>query len=151
MTEGHRLTALQVGVARHQRVGLGLGEREDHEAERVDLLPGFAAGVEHVQPERGGDLVVSRAARVDLPSDRPELALDRRVDVLVVREVPGRVAPDGRQPLLCVGELLVAEQPGSMEPLGVLEGRLAVVREQLGVVAAEELPHGRVERSLRPS
>ena len=71
------------------------------------------------------------------------------MDVLVVREVAGGIARDGHQPLLRVGDLLVAQQPCGVESPGVLERRLAVVREKLGIVAAEKLPHGRVERSLR--
>jgi hypothetical protein len=45
----------------------------------------LAAGVGDVEPERRGDLVVARAAGMDLAADGAELALDQRVDVLVAR------------------------------------------------------------------
>ena len=71
MTERHRLPALKVRVPRHQRLDLGLCEREHDERERVDLVARLGACVEHVQPERRGDLVVARAACMDLPPRSP--------------------------------------------------------------------------------
>ena len=55
------------------------------------------------------------------------------------------------EPLLGLGELVVDEQAGRVQPLGVLEGRLAVVREQLGVVGVEERPDRGVERAADPA
>ena len=86
MAERHGLPALKVRVARHQRVGLRLGERERDERERVDLLARLGARVPHVEAERGGHLVVARTPGVDLPPNGAEQPLDRRVDVLVVLE-----------------------------------------------------------------
>ena len=85
MAERDRLRALEMRVARHRRLGLGLGEGEADESERVDRLPCLCARVEHVEPQRGGDLVVPRAPGVDLPADVAELALDRGVNVLGFR------------------------------------------------------------------
>jgi hypothetical protein len=50
MPQGDRLAALEVRVPGHQRVGLGLCEREHDERERLDLLPRLGARVEHVEP-----------------------------------------------------------------------------------------------------
>ena len=98
MAERHRLAALQVGVAGKQRVGLRLGEREHDERERLDLPSRLGAGVEHVEPERRRDLVVARAAGMDLPAEVAELPLDRAVHVLVLGEVAGRVERDLGEP-----------------------------------------------------
>ena len=122
-------------------------KREHDERERLDLLPRLPARVEHVEPERRRDLVVARPAGVDLPPDIAELTLDRAVDVLVLGKVPGRVERDLGQPLLDLGELVIRQEAGTMQPLGVLEARLAVVRQELGVVRMEECPHRRVERA----
>ena len=108
MPERHRLRALQVRVAGHDRLRLGLGERQDHERERVDRLARLGAGVEHVHPKRRGDLVVPRPSGVDLPADVTEQPLDRRVHVLVGLEVAGRVLRDLRQARLGLVELVRA-------------------------------------------
>ena len=68
-----------------------------------------------------------------MPNARP-----RRVEVLL------RGLSDLRQPTLDLVELLGAQAAGS-EPARVLGRGLAVVREELGVVGAEELPHLGVE------
>ena len=117
MAERHRLPALQVRVAGHERVGLGLGEREHDERERLDLLARLGARVEHVEPERRCDLVVARAAGVDLAAEVAELALDRAVHVLVLGEIARRVLRDLGQPRLRLGELVVGEQAGRVQPL----------------------------------
>ena len=132
------------------RLRLGLGEGEDDERERVDRLARLGAGVEHVHAKGGGDLVVARAARVDLAPDVAEEPLDRGVDVLVRLEVAVRVLRDLGEPRLGLVELLVGEQPGGGEPTCVLGGRLAVVRQELGVVDAQEAPHVGVESGLDP-
>ena len=128
MAERHGLRALQVRVPGHHRLRLRLGEGEDDERERVDRLARLRAGVEHVQPERRGDLVVARAAGVDLAADLAEQPLDRGVDVLVGLDVAGRVLRDLREARLGLVELLVRQQAGRSEPPRVLGGRLAVVR-----------------------
>ena len=128
-----------------------LGEREHDERERLDLLPRFGAGVEHVEPEGGRNLVVARAAGVDLAAEVAELPLDRAVHVLVLGEVPGRVLGDLGEPRLRLGELGVGEQTGGVQPLRVHEARLAVVREQLGVVGVQEGPDGGIERAADPA
>ena len=126
-------------------------KREHDERERLDLLARLGAGVEHVEPERRRDLVVARPAGMDLAAEVAELALDRAVHVLVLGEIAGRVLRDLGEPRLRLGELVVREQPGAVQPLGVLEARLAVVREELGVVGVEERPDRRVERAADPA
>ena len=143
--ERHRLPALEVGVAGHQRVRLGLREREGDERERVDLLVRLRARVGDVQSQRRRDLVVAGATRVDLLTERPEEPLDRRMDVLVGLEDRGRVERDLGEAPLHLGELVRVQEPGAVQPAGVLRGRLAVVGQELGVLRAQELPHGRVE------
>ena len=98
MTERHRLPSLQVRVPGQQRVCLGFGEREHDERERIDLVARLGARVEHVQPERRCDLVVARAAGMDLAPEISEQPLDRAVHVLVLGEVPRRVLRDLGQP-----------------------------------------------------
>ena len=94
MAERHRLRTLEVRVPGHHRLRLGLREREDDERECVDRLARLRARVEHVQAERGCDLVVARPPGVDLPPDVAEQPLDRRVHVLVGVEVPVRILCD---------------------------------------------------------
>ncbi len=146
MAERHGLTALEVRVPRHQRLGLGLRERERHERERVDLLASLCACVCDVQAQRGGDLVVARAARMDLPPDRPERPFDRRVHVLVGLEDRLGVVGDRREPLLDLVQLVAAEEPRAVEASSMLRARLAVVGKELRVVRAEQLPDRGVER-----
>ena len=69
------------------------------------------------------------------------------MDVLVLGEVPGRVERDLGEALLDLGELVIREQAGAVQPPGVLEARLAVVRQELGVVRVEKGPDRRVERA----
>ena len=147
MSERYRLAALQVGVAGKERVGLRLGEREHDQRERLDLPSRLRTSIEDVEAERRRDLVVARPAGMDLPADGSELPLDRAVHVLVLGQVAGRVERDLGQPLLDLGELLIREQAGAVEPPGVLEARLAVVRQELGVVRVEKGPDRRVERA----
>ena len=150
MPERDRLRALEVRVAGHQRLRLGLGEGENDEGERVDRLARLGAGVEHVHAKRGDDLVVARAPSVDLAPDLAELPLDRGVDVLVRLEVAVRVLRDLGEARLGLVELLVGQQTGGREPSCVLGGRLAVVRQELGVVGAQEPPHVGIESALDP-
>ncbi len=147
VAERHRLAPLQMGVAGEERVRLRLGDREHDERERLDLLPRLGARVEHVEPERGRDLVVARPAGMDLPPDVAELTLDRAVDVLVLGEIPGRVERDLGEAFLDLGQLVVRQQAGAVQPPGVLEARLAVVGEKLGVVRVEKGPDRRIERA----
>ena len=104
VAERHRDRALEVGVAGHRRLGL-LGGALEHRRgrRRVSASSRLGAGVRDVEPEGGGDLVVARAAGVDLPADVAEQALDRRVDVLVLGFEVGD--GDRGEPLLDLGEL----------------------------------------------
>ena len=74
---------------------------------------------------------------MDLPADLAELALDRRVHVLVRRidrldrfELRGHLR-----------ELAVVEDARGVEPLRVQQRRLQVVGQELRVVGAQEVPH----------
>ena len=124
-----------------------LGEREHDERELLDLLPRFGARVEHVEPERRRDLVVPRPAGMDLPPDIAELTLDRAVDILVLGQIPGRVERDLGEALLDLGQLVIRQQAGAVQPPGVLEARLAVVGQKLGVIRVEKGPDRRIERA----
>ena len=101
--------------------------------------------VQDVETERGRDLVVSRAAGMDLAADLAEEALDRRMHVLVGVEIHLRGLSDLRQPTLEFVELRGAQQAGVGQAASVLGRGLAVVGEELRVVGAEELPHLGVE------
>ena len=99
---------------------------------------------------RRHDLVVARAAGVDLAPDRPEQPFDRAVHVLVARFEIGRI--DVGEPRQYVGELVVVEQPCGMQALGMQPRPLDVVGEQLGVLRLDEVPHlGRERRLADPS
>ena len=105
VSERHRLRALQMRVARHRRVRLLARALEDRVRERDERRVRLRTRVRDVEPERGGDLVVARAAGVDLPPHLAELGLDVRVHVLG-RGIDG---VELRQRLTHLGELRVVE------------------------------------------
>ena len=76
---------------------------------------------------------------MDLAPDRAELALDRRVDVLVVR-ADHAAGGDAVERRLDRRQLLAREQAGRGEPPRVNSARPAVVGEQLGVIRLQERP-----------
>ena len=88
---------------------------------------------------------------MDLAPDVAEQALDRRVDVLVGVEVAGGILRDLGEARLDLVELLSREEPGGGQAPRVLGRRLAVVRQELGVVGAQELPDLGVESALDPA
>ena len=146
--ERDRLCPLQMGVAGEERLGLALRKPQDHVREAGDPGARLGAGVRDVEAESSSNLVVARAPRVDLAADGPEETLERRVDVLVAGDEGGALLADGGQTGLDLAQLRVGEEPGLVQAMGVHERRLAVVREELGVVRAEELLHLRRERRL---
>src|SRR5262245_61402901 len=87
---------------------------------------------------------------MDLAADVPEQALDRRVHILVGLEVRLGVLRDLRKTRLDLVELLVRQEPRRRKSASVLRGRLAVVRQELRVVDAQEAPHVGVEGTLDP-
>ncbi len=97
MAERHRLRALQVRVARHRRVRLLAGALEDRVRERDERSVRLGARVRDVEPERGRDLVVARAAGVDLPPDLAEQPLDRASARPRPRDRRRRAAPQRRR------------------------------------------------------
>ena len=151
MPKGDRLPSLQMRVPGHHGVCLRLGEREHDEAERVDLGARLGARVEHVKAERRSYLVVSGAPGVDLAADLAELPLDRAVHVLVLFEVGRGILRDPGETCLDLAELVVRQEPGRVEALGVQSARLTVVGEQLEIVGVEELPYGVIDRALDPA
>ena len=149
VADGHGLSALEVRVAGHRCLRVGIGAVEQGAGKDPDRSARLGTGVGDVEPERGGNLVVAGAARVDLPADLAEQALDRRVHVLVVGLDPA-AGGDLGEPTLRFRELSVVEEAGSVQPARVDRGRLAVVREQLRVVGAQERRHGRIELAPDP-
>jgi hypothetical protein len=134
------LRPLEVGVPGQRRLGLVLGELQDGSPEPLDRRHAFEARFADVDPERRCDLVVPRPARVDLPPDVSEPALDQRVDVLVARLVL-----ELGQHLFCLRQLVGREEAGFREAARMDERRAAVVGEELRVVGLEELAHLRRE------
>ena len=86
MAERHRLGDLEMGEARHHRVGMLLGALDEGALKPVDGAYGLVACSAHPQAEVRRDLVVAGARRVQPPGGRPdqfgEPMLDRHVDVL---------------------------------------------------------------------
>ena len=138
MADRDRLRALEVRVPGHGRLGLGLGEVEHDVGEREDCLPGLRARILDVEAERGCDLVVARASGVDLGAERPEQALDRRVNVLVL--LCYHVNTITREQALRLRGLGVGEDPRRRQAPRMERGRPAVVGKELRVLGPEELP-----------
>ena len=88
---------------------------------------------------------------MDLAPDVSQQALDRRVDVLVRLEVAVVALRDLRKPCFGLFELVGRQDPGGGEPPRMLDRRLAVVRQELCVLGAEERPHLLVQGALDPS
>src|SRR6185437_3425327 len=130
-------------VARHRRLRLFAGALEDHMRECDKRVVRLDARVGDVEPERGRNLVVARAPGMNLPTDLPELRLDEGVHVLGTGV--DRVEPAER--VANLGELGVIEDPRGVQALGVDQRSLDVVRQKLGVVRLQELPH--LGRELR--
>ena len=147
MADRHGLRALEMRVARHRRLRLGLGPFEHGLRERGDRRAGLGARIGDVEPERGRDLVVAGAAGVDLPPDLAEQPLDRAVDVLVLGTQWHRATGDLGEPRLRLGELAVVQQARRVQPPRVHGRCLAVVGQELGVVRTEERAHRRIERA----
>ena len=141
VADGDRLCPLEVRVAGHRGRRILLGTVEDDVDEIPERGRGLVASVHDVEPERGGDLVVARAPRMDLPAHLAEPPLDRRVGVLV-----GRVRRvDRRETVHYLREFVVRQETGRAKALGVDPRRLDVVRKELCVVRPQELPHLRRE------
>ena len=122
-------------VTGHQRLRFAAAELEDGAGEGLDAGDRLAARGLDVEAKRGGDLVVARAAGVDLAADLSEPALDRGVDVLVFRR--GLAAgSDLREPRLREPELRLGQETGGVQAPCMDERRLAVVGQELAVVGA---------------
>ena len=90
MAQVDRLGALQVRVAGHRPVPMGLREVQQPGHQRGDQLPRTSRPRPDVESQVRGHLVVSRSPGVELAADGPrdlgQPALDRHVDVLVLVE-----------------------------------------------------------------
>ena len=111
--------------------------------ERADQLAGAGGPGADEQGQIGGDLVVARAAGVQLAADRPdqlgEPPLDRHVDVLVVGSEVELAAlelgGDQPEPALELRELIGRDHPGALEPRGVRARSLDVLAPEAPVEA----------------
>ena len=148
----HRLSPLQVRVAGHPPVAVGLGQRQQARHQRRDQLRRPDRMRPHVERQVRGHLVVARAPGVELAPHRAgdlgEAPLDRHVDVLVVvadlelasRELAGDRVEPGEQRVA----LAVVDDPGAVERAHVRARALDVLRPQpqveadRGVDAGEE-------------
>ena len=89
MSEQNRLRVPQVRAARHDRVGVRLGLRDDRVDETQDVARDRAGVVEHIHPHERRDLVVAAAPARELAAELgPDLAeecggLECAVHVLV--------------------------------------------------------------------
>ncbi len=140
------LRALQVRVAGQRGGGLLLGTVEQRPGERLDPLDSLRAGVGHVQPQRGRDLVVPRPSGLDLSPRLAEASLDQGVYVLVARLVL-----EALQDSLRLGQLVVVEDARRVQAGSMHGRRPAVVREQLGIGDGEEVAHLRRELRADPA
>jgi hypothetical protein len=77
---------------------------------------------------------------MDLAPELAELGLEERMHVLVLAR-RDRGMLELAEPLLDLGQLLGRQEARSVQALRVYERRAAVVRQELGVVAAQELAH----------
>ena len=138
VAEVDRLGALQVGVAGHRPVAMALGQLEQPLHRRAGELD---------RPQRvrlddhrhvGGDLVVARAAGVQLAGQRADLlaeqALDRHVDVLVglleLEAVLAHAGPDPLEPGVDLRQLGRRRAHRSAQAAGVRLGLVDVVGRQ---------------------
>jgi len=126
-------------VPGHGRLGLLFCPGEHGHREATDRGHGFEARVGDVKPQGGCNLIVARASGVDLAADRAEKPLDRGMNILVVRLGPS-FHGDPVEGGLDIGELGIGEQTAFMQAARMNTRRQAVVREQLGVVGAQEVP-----------
>ena len=89
VAEGDGLCHLQVGEARHDRVGVLLGERQQRFLQRTQQGQDLVGGVTQPQPDVGGDLVVARAGRVQalagITDQLGQALLDVEVDILQIQ------------------------------------------------------------------
>ena len=107
VAERHRLRDLQMGEARHDRVGMLLGALDQHALQAADRIGRLVAGIAHPKAEVGRDLVVARARGVQPPGrfadQLAEAVLDGHVDVLELgalgNTVPLIFAGDDVEPL----------------------------------------------------
>ena len=137
------LGALEMRVAGHRPVQVGVGELDEHALEVLQALERRQRVCAREHRHVGGDLVVARARGVQLAADRPgdrrQPPLDRHVDVDVARlerELPvlelGLDPLQARQQRVAIG---LGDDPGRREHLRVRARLLDVVGAEAPVVA----------------
>ena len=83
MAKRHRLRALQMREARHDRLGLGVGPLDQRQLQHLDLRQERVDGVAHIEPEIGRHLVVARTRRVQPPRRVADQLAQPRFDIHV--------------------------------------------------------------------
>ena len=127
VAEVDRLGALQMGVARHAPVAVRLGQGADPLEDVAEQADRVAGGIGDEHRQVGRDLIVARAAGVDLAADPAgdlgQPPLDRHVDVLVgVLEgeaLPLELGGDLVEAVAQLLELGVVEDAGGVQGAGV--------------------------------
>src|SRR5690554_1937169 len=88
MSEADRLSALKMGIARHEHRDGALGAEDEHAKEAIEARDGPIDGVAHIKPHIGRDLIVSAPCRMELAADRAdglgEGALDVHMNVFAI-------------------------------------------------------------------
>ncbi len=136
--ERDRLGGLEMREARHDRVGLALGEVEERQLEAAQLRADRGQLVAQPQPHVGRDLIVAGAPGVKLLAGDADIGGERRLDVhvdVLEPDLPREVAPldalaNSGQP--CDDEVAVglAEDSLAGEHAGVGDRALDVVAVQ---------------------
>ena len=163
MREAHRLSALQMRVARQERrqCALRRDRRARHKAGR-SASPISARRATRPQAQIGGHLVVARAPRVELAPQRPADLDETRLDVHVhvfERRVPlhgaarrPRARTCSRPAIICASSLVV-RTPARSRALRVGDRAADVVfgERLVDVDARRKAQHGLCQRAAEPS
>jgi len=141
VAEGDRLRDLQMRVAGHHRLGVGVREIEQRPLQAPDMRHALIDRGAQEQPHVGRHLVVAGARRVQplarFADEVGQAPLDVGVDVLE-RDGPGKVAgrnlrADLAKSLLDRREIGLADDPGRVQHARVGDRRLDVERGQAPV------------------
>ena len=149
MPDGGGLGALEVRVRRHRRLRLGLRVAEDRVGEFEHAHAGLEARVRDVEAERRSDLVVPRAAGVDLrPTSPSSRSIAEWTSSSDSSTSAGEIAASRSSTSASSAS---AQQSGRVQPGRVDERRGDVVGRSSRVVGLEEVPRIRVQPALDPA
>ena len=81
MAESDRLRRLQMGKARHDGFGMGLGLVQQNAHQAMNLRAHMVERVAHIKPEIGGHLVIARARRMQPPRRRADKLAQPRLNI----------------------------------------------------------------------